>query len=320
MSHQSKPGAFASKFFDKSFYDKKKGNNNYRGSNSTNRWPNPNLICNNCNKVGHTVDRCFDIVGHPPNYKKPNGKNNVKFMSNNNVVSSNNATSESKPSYSTLPTLSNEQKQRLMNLLSDKPVQNVHANMAGWIIDCGANQHMTVSIKLLINIVDISNLGLTVGHPSGTQALITKIGDLKINDLITLYDVLVVPYYTDLKEKKIVGIGKQSKRLYLFDVDITCKAIQMKKGYKLLSVESQDNHVSKNLDDKGRVSSYNDDTESNHSDSEETDSVATSMEEETHPEGIGSLTYNHDDTGSGSDTNLNSNTDSTPVKFASIEP
>lgn len=54
----------------------------------------------------------------------------------------------------------------------------------------------TVSEKFLINIVDISNLGLTVGHPNGTQALVTKIRDLKINDIITLYDVLVVPKYT----------------------------------------------------------------------------------------------------------------------------
>ncbi|GJV24499.1 ribonuclease H-like domain-containing protein [Tanacetum coccineum] len=48
----------------------------------------------------------------------------------------------------------------------------------------------------LVNVIDISNLGLTVGHPNGTLALITKIGDLKINNDNTLYDVLVVPEYT----------------------------------------------------------------------------------------------------------------------------
>ncbi|GKB13198.1 hypothetical protein Tco_0847121, partial [Tanacetum coccineum] len=57
---------------------------------------------------------------------------------------------------------------------------------------------MTVSTKFLVNVVDISNLGLTVGHTNGTQALITKIGDLKLNDNITLYDVLVVSKYTTL--------------------------------------------------------------------------------------------------------------------------
>ncbi|GJZ74192.1 hypothetical protein Tco_0638338, partial [Tanacetum coccineum] len=101
---------------------------------------------------------------------------------------------------------------------------------------------MTVFAKFLINVVDISNLGLTVGHPNGTQALITKIGDLKINNDITLYDVLVVPEYTvsllsvhklsrdskffvGLKANRTVGIGKQFNGLYLFDVDNACKIV-----------------------------------------------------------------------------------------------
>ncbi|GKD51335.1 ribonuclease H-like domain-containing protein [Tanacetum coccineum] len=121
----------------------------------------------------------------------------------------------------------------------------------GWIVDSGANQHMIVSAKFLVNVVDISNLGLTVGNPNGTQALITKIGDLKINN-ITLYDVLVVPEYTisllsvhklsrnnklffgfdesncyiqDLKANKIMGIDRQFNGLYMFDVDKACKIV-----------------------------------------------------------------------------------------------
>ncbi|GJU41558.1 ribonuclease H-like domain-containing protein [Tanacetum coccineum] len=95
-----------------------------------------------------------------------------------------NATSKSPVS------LSNEQLTRLMNLLNENGVSFANANMSG------ANQHMTVSAKFLINVVAISNLGLIVGHPNGTQAYITKIGDLKLNNNITLYDVLVVPEYT----------------------------------------------------------------------------------------------------------------------------
>ncbi|GJT42106.1 ribonuclease H-like domain-containing protein [Tanacetum coccineum] len=111
---------------------------------------------------------------------------------------------------------------------------------------------MTVSAKILINVVDISNLCLTVGHPNGTQALITNIGDLKINNDITLYDGLVVPEYTvsllsvhklsrdnklfvgfdesncyikDLKANRTVRIGRQFNGLYLFDVDNACKIV-----------------------------------------------------------------------------------------------
>ncbi|GJY43859.1 ribonuclease H-like domain-containing protein [Tanacetum coccineum] len=111
---------------------------------------------------------------------------------------------------------------------------------------------MTVSANFLSNVVDVSNLGLTIGQPNRSQALITKIGDLKINNKVTLYDVLVVPEYTvsllsvnklsrdsklfvgfdesncyiqDLKVNKNVGIGKQYNGLYLFDVDNACKIV-----------------------------------------------------------------------------------------------
>ncbi|GJR47235.1 ribonuclease H-like domain-containing protein [Tanacetum coccineum] len=120
------------------------------------------------------------------------------------------------------------------------------------IVDSEANQHMIVFAMFLTNVVDISNLGLTVGHPNGNQALITKIGDLKINNEVTLYDVLVVPeyivsllsvhkvsrdselfvgfdksncYIQDLKANRTVGIGKQYNGLYLFDVDNACKIV-----------------------------------------------------------------------------------------------
>ncbi|GKC35294.1 putative RNA-directed DNA polymerase [Tanacetum coccineum] len=111
---------------------------------------------------------------------------------------------------------------------------------------------MTISEKLLHNIVDIVHLGLTVGHPNGTHALIQKIGDLKLTKDITLYDVLVVPdynasllsvhklardnklcvgfnehkcYIQDLQKKEIMEIGNESGGLYLFNEDSTlnCK-------------------------------------------------------------------------------------------------
>ncbi|GJT70296.1 hypothetical protein Tco_1029582 [Tanacetum coccineum] len=80
------------------------------------------------------------------------------------LLVSNNATTNISP-----VSLSNEQLSRLMNLLNDNGVSFANANMAG------ADQHMTVSAKFFVNVVDISNLGLTVEHPNDTQALITKI-------------------------------------------------------------------------------------------------------------------------------------------------
>ncbi|GJZ99712.1 putative RNA-directed DNA polymerase [Tanacetum coccineum] len=288
----NKPAAtvFAAKFVDKK---KANNNNNYnKGSNSNSRGPNPNLKCTNCNKIRHTVDRYFEIVGYPAGYVKKNFIPNSRLVTSNNTTvdpQSNNANSNA--ASKSPVSLSNEQLTRLMNLLNENGVSSANANMSGkhslnfkgtffngsvkfninfqrffngktnfvvgnislgWIVDSGANQHITVSAKFLINVVDISNLGLTVGHPNGTQALITKIGDLKLNDNITLYDVLVVPEYTvsllsvhklsrynklfvgfnenncyirGLKANKTLGIGRQFNGLYLFDVDNTCKVV-----------------------------------------------------------------------------------------------
>ncbi|GKB12493.1 ribonuclease H-like domain-containing protein, partial [Tanacetum coccineum] len=266
----TKPAATA--FAAKSFDNKKKFNNNYKGSgsnsnfnsNNNNIGPNPNLKCTNCNKTRHTVDICFDLIGYPAGYVKRNSNSNSRPVTSNNAsadvhsngVSSNNATTGNSP-----VSLSSDQLARLMNLLNENGVSTANANMAdvivgnislGWIVDSRANQHMTASANFLTNVVDVSNLGLTVGHPNGTQALITKIGDLKINNEVTLYDVLVVPEYTvsllsvhklsidnklfvtfdesncyiqELKANKNVGIGKQLNGLYLFDVNNACKIV-----------------------------------------------------------------------------------------------
>ncbi|GJS54029.1 ribonuclease H-like domain-containing protein [Tanacetum coccineum] len=223
----------------------------------------------------------LNLLGIHQITKKPNGQAS-KGLSQNKFASKNNAVSE-RPSTSSPVSLTNEQMIRLMNLINGKPASPISANKAGtffngslkfntnfqkffnsnnkfrliktsngWIIYSGENQHTTISKKLLHNIVDIAHLGLTVGHPNDTHALIHKIGDLKLTKDITLYDVLVVPEYNvsllsahklardsklcvgfdehkcyiqDLQKKEIVEIGNESGGLYLFNVDsaLNCK-------------------------------------------------------------------------------------------------
>ncbi|GKD57346.1 hypothetical protein Tco_1290733, partial [Tanacetum coccineum] len=104
----------------------KKIDNNKRVRNSTNnRGPNPNLYCTNYGKVGHTVDRCFDIIGYPPGYNKNTGpKSNGTRTFNANSVSS---SSEKGASLSS----TNEQMIKLMNLINEEPSENVQANIGG---------------------------------------------------------------------------------------------------------------------------------------------------------------------------------------------
>ncbi|XP_071738974.1 uncharacterized protein [Rutidosis leptorrhynchoides] len=265
----------------------KLNNNNHNNNmssfnNNNNRGPNPNLKCKKCNKIGHTIERCFEIVGYPPNFKRNfnnnnqnktfnQNQNNFRSLSNNHAASNEASTSGTSPI-----SFSNEQMLKLLSLINDVPSSAPTSSMSskegiffigsskfnlnfnkffnsnltqskhvhnGWIIDSGANQHMTTSSKGLVNVVDISNLNLTVGHPNGTKALIKEIGNLVLNNFITLIDVLVVPEYCvnlmsvnklskhnklivsfddskcfvqDLRDKKIKGIGKEEGGLYIF--------------------------------------------------------------------------------------------------------
>ncbi|GKC26699.1 ribonuclease H-like domain-containing protein [Tanacetum coccineum] len=83
----TKPVATA--FVAKTFDNKKRFNNNFKGSgsnsNSNNKGPNPNLKCTNCNKISHTVDKCFELVGYPAGYVKRNFNSNSRHVTSNNA-------------------------------------------------------------------------------------------------------------------------------------------------------------------------------------------------------------------------------------------
>ncbi|GJU74442.1 ribonuclease H-like domain-containing protein [Tanacetum coccineum] len=182
---------------------------------------NPSITCENCGYTNHTIDRCFTIIGYPENFNKKKSDGNKKVFNSNSVVNSNQVVNGNRPSSSqnnaSMP-FTPEQIMKLMSLIGDKTgFGNIQSNMLGaffkslsskfntfedfkkWIIDSGANQHMVLSKDLLDSIVDISDLNLTVEHPNRSVAKIKKIRNLKLNDHITLCDVLLVPeYYVNL--------------------------------------------------------------------------------------------------------------------------
>ncbi|GJY24736.1 ribonuclease H-like domain-containing protein [Tanacetum coccineum] len=132
---------------------------------------NGNKIFDN-KKVGHTIERCFDIIGYPPGYNRNSSRPGVKstFTANAEVNQTNQTSTQSSPSLS----LSNEQIMKLMSLINDTPSGSVQANMT---------------------VFDISDLNLTVRHPNGTLAKIKYVGNLQLSKDVVLYDVLVVPEY-----------------------------------------------------------------------------------------------------------------------------
>ncbi|GJV98706.1 ribonuclease H-like domain-containing protein [Tanacetum coccineum] len=202
--------------------------------------------------------------------------NNFKRSNNNDVKT--NDKQQSAGSQKISSSFTPEQMKKLLSLINETSSGSVRANMAGrasffnanvwfninfskyfygnnnmyvktitlgWIIDSGVNQHLTISTVGMFNIVDISNLKITVGHPNGTLATMSHVGNLKLTKNVILYDVLVVPgycvsllsvnkmikdsklfvsfdeekcYIQDLKKEIILGTGSESGGLYLFDL------------------------------------------------------------------------------------------------------
>ncbi|KAJ0596006.1 putative RNA-directed DNA polymerase [Helianthus annuus] len=207
---------------------------NFRGSNS-------NLKCTHCNMIGHTVDRCFEIIGYPPGMKR-RGNGSVGRNNSNNTNKSSMSTGPSSSATSALP-FTPEQIAKLISLVGEKSEGDHERSNMG---DSGANQHMIKSDKDMFNCVDVSECGLKVGHPNGTSVNVLKIGELKLINDVVLKDVFYVPDYSvnllsvhkltkdnkigvlfnenncmlqDLRSKKILVIGRQENGLYFLGKD-----------------------------------------------------------------------------------------------------
>ncbi|GKA55205.1 ribonuclease H-like domain-containing protein, partial [Tanacetum coccineum] len=82
----------------------------------------------------------------------------------------------------------NDQIAKLMSLIGEKGNSGVQANMA-------------------------------VGHPNGTITKINHVGNLRLTNNVVLFDVLVIPEYTDLNKETVLETGSKFGGLYMFDVD-----------------------------------------------------------------------------------------------------
>ncbi|GJY72121.1 ribonuclease H-like domain-containing protein [Tanacetum coccineum] len=185
--------AFAAKTFD----NKRRSNNNNNfnigsssKSNSNNRGPNPNLKCTNYNKISHTIDRCFELVGYPAGYVKRNFNANTRPVSSNNAyadVQSNNVSSNNATTSNSLDSISSEQLARLMSLLNDNDVSTANANMAEYTVNILSIHKLAIDSK---QFVDFDESKCYIQH---------------------------------LGANKSVWISNQCNGLYLFDVDNACK-------------------------------------------------------------------------------------------------
>ncbi|GJW06529.1 ribonuclease H-like domain-containing protein [Tanacetum coccineum] len=268
-SQRSQSAAFASNVPNRTNFQRgQTSNNNSRPMSANNSGPRPNnanmnrqsggsgLVCENCGFNGHTVDRCFKLIGYPADFgKKRNGQNFKGKSVSNHSASGSNVSSG----------FTDEQLSTFISFIKDNSIsgKNVQANMAGTvvnnskifndnfdkffcsnanlksklvasrkIVDSGANQHMTDSDKGLYNVHDISHLKIKVAHPNGTETFISKIGSLKLPNGLILYDVLVIPEYCvtlisvhKLAKDNKIFVAFDESRCYFLNQDLNLRNV-----------------------------------------------------------------------------------------------
>ncbi|GJW32287.1 ribonuclease H-like domain-containing protein [Tanacetum coccineum] len=198
----------ASVFVARTNDNKRNNNSNWNNGNSSgngNRGNYNNLLCKNCGLKGHTVERCFEIIGYPPGFKRnPNLKVSNKFNNNKNnnadVKTSLVGNNEIRTSTGTL-SFTNEQVQKLISLLNDKSGSAAHANMAG-------------NLKLNNDVILFDVLVI----PEYCVSLLSVHKLIKDSKLIVSFDETKC-VIQDLKREKVLGTGSESAGLYVFDAN-----------------------------------------------------------------------------------------------------
>lgn len=111
------------------------------------------IFCTKCGRKNHTHEKYYEIIGYPPNWRKPRLKDQPQQHSHSSQAHY--ATSSEDNANNTLAI---SQVQKLLSLLNKQPTQITEypsANMAtkddlgkkiSWIIDIGATDHITYDI------------------------------------------------------------------------------------------------------------------------------------------------------------------------------
>ncbi|RVW67415.1 Retrovirus-related Pol polyprotein from transposon TNT 1-94 [Vitis vinifera] len=200
--------------------------------NPSNRKP---LHCSYCDRDHHVRETCWKLNGypleHPKHASNRSNHGSTHFKRNNSHQSSANNVKE-RPVMQEVPSMTNGlsdlQIQQILSIMQGKGTTqstNPKANVAAsgllqtllhlhrLIIDSGATNHITSSPTLLVN--SSKNTFLPpVAMPSGEQAPITSIGNLPLNSVATLKNVLGVPSFKDLTTRTTIGLGEQRDGLY----------------------------------------------------------------------------------------------------------
>ncbi|KAK3009588.1 hypothetical protein RJ639_014724 [Escallonia herrerae] len=164
--------------------------------------------CSHCNKLNHTKETCYQLVGYPSHWtRKPT--RDARFGGSVNAphtgVGAALAATVSNPdihNQSPIPGLTAAQHQQLIALLGGSSVNtgstpNSTANFAGkeritWIIDTGATNHITCDPDSLLGAVPNSHIP-PVQIPNGDSIPVQSLGRINLSKELILEQVLGYP-------------------------------------------------------------------------------------------------------------------------------
>ncbi|XP_071740338.1 uncharacterized protein [Rutidosis leptorrhynchoides] len=180
---------------------------------------NNNLKCTKCGMTNNTMDRCFEVVGYPPNFKRKNF-NNSSCVSNSN--SSNSVTNNGdNKSGSTSLTLSNEQIAKLISFLDGKSAPaHSFSNMTGELMNLNVffNENFN---KFFVshNLNDKTNVNFGRIIESGANHHMTN-SDKRFESVCDVSNLNLTVGHPNGTRAKVEMIGnlRISDKLILYDV------------------------------------------------------------------------------------------------------
>lgn len=190
------------------------------------------LKCDHCKTKGHSIDQCFKLIGYPEWWSNAKGKSifsSSKMAANVGSVgifgSGPHDSTECSTATGNLnvvasgvdPVMVNRVYHEVVKMMkskgdyADSELDNPLAssvdfagisqsngfqfNSMNCIINTGASDHMACSLALFDSINPLLGSCLNVKLPDGCFVLVIYSGTVKINSLITLFDVLYIPNF-----------------------------------------------------------------------------------------------------------------------------
>nr|GMC49225.1 retrovirus-related Pol polyprotein from transposon TNT 1-94 [Ipomoea batatas] len=242
VSATHKPMAEATAFQTQKVFNEKDGRGRRRDK----------PTCGHCQKIGHTEDQCYEIIGYPAHWRKGlRDKRGGQYIDQKATPKVAHVDADVNP----LRSLTQAQMARLVQFLNTDEEKFKHGgasatpsvNMAGkidkrntWVIDSGATDHIVCDSNLL-NRVELESGDFPVTVPNGDRVAVKSIGSTKLPNGLQINHVLNIPDFKcnlisvgkltkdynctltffsdfcilqDLPSRKLIGVGRMCNGLY----------------------------------------------------------------------------------------------------------